>query len=254
MKKLLPSLLPLLFGLFSLLILTSCEDKRTVVSPSSKYPTASPTVSTPAALVTPLQKSNAAIVISRHANLRTADNASATVIRTVPQDATVEVIKQQGAWFLVKTETEQGWMHGNTLKLQNFQIASSAPNTSSNASPPFDSSTVPDLKIKGNRNSMIYHLPNCQNYADISARNAVWFKSEEEAQRAGYRMAKNCSGSSSTPSSSQQTPAKVYAPASPPQFDASSPGATARCRDGSLSYSASRRGTCSHHGGVAQWY
>lgn len=31
-------------------------------------------------------------------------------------------------------------------------------------------------------------------------------------------------------------------------------GATARCRDGSLSYSQHRQGTCSHHGGVAQWY
>jgi hypothetical protein len=30
-------------------------------------------------------------------------------------------------------------------------------------------------------------------------------------------------------------------------------GATARCRDGSYSYSRSRRGTCSHHGGVARW-
>lgn len=31
-------------------------------------------------------------------------------------------------------------------------------------------------------------------------------------------------------------------------------GATAKCRDGSLSYSAHRRGTCSHHGGVSVWY
>lgn len=30
--------------------------------------------------------------------------------------------------------------------------------------------------------------------------------------------------------------------------------ATARCRDGWCSYSQSRRGTCSHHGGVAEWY
>jgi len=30
-------------------------------------------------------------------------------------------------------------------------------------------------------------------------------------------------------------------------------GATARCADGSYSYSQSRRGTCSHHGGVAEW-
>lgn len=31
-------------------------------------------------------------------------------------------------------------------------------------------------------------------------------------------------------------------------------GATARCVDGTYSYSANRRGTCSHHGGVAEWY
>ena len=30
-------------------------------------------------------------------------------------------------------------------------------------------------------------------------------------------------------------------------------GATARCRDGSYSFSQSRRGTCSHHGGVGTW-
>jgi hypothetical protein len=31
-------------------------------------------------------------------------------------------------------------------------------------------------------------------------------------------------------------------------------GASARCRDGTYSFSQSRRGTCSHHGGVAEWY
>jgi len=30
-------------------------------------------------------------------------------------------------------------------------------------------------------------------------------------------------------------------------------GATAICKDGTYSYSQSRRGTCSRHGGVAQW-
>jgi len=30
-------------------------------------------------------------------------------------------------------------------------------------------------------------------------------------------------------------------------------GATAICRDGTYSFSAHRRGTCSHHGGVARW-
>lgn len=30
-------------------------------------------------------------------------------------------------------------------------------------------------------------------------------------------------------------------------------GASARCRDGTYSFSQSRRGTCSHHGGVVRW-
>jgi hypothetical protein len=30
-------------------------------------------------------------------------------------------------------------------------------------------------------------------------------------------------------------------------------GASAQCRDGTYSFSESRRGTCSHHGGVARW-
>lgn len=40
-----------------------------------------------------------------------------------------------------------------------------------------------------------------------------------------------------------------------PTFSDSGPpsGATAQCRDGSYSFSRNRRGTCSHHGGVAKW-
>ena len=38
----------------------------------------------------------------------------------------------------------------------------------------------------------------------------------------------------------------VYAPQAPD-------GASAQCRDGTYSFSHHRRGTCSHHGGVAEW-
>lgn len=39
-----------------------------------------------------------------------------------------------------------------------------------------------------------------------------------------------------------------------PRRSASAPaGASARCRDGTYSFSRNRRGTCSHHGGVAEW-
>ena len=46
------------------------------------------------------------------------------------------------------------------------------------------------------------------------------------------------------------TPTQVVVPTPVPQHPA---GATALCCDGSYSYSAHRRGTCSHHGGVCQW-
>jgi len=39
-----------------------------------------------------------------------------------------------------------------------------------------------------------------------------------------------------------------------PETCSSAPdGATAQCRDGSYSFSKSRRGTCSHQGGVSKW-
>jgi hypothetical protein len=40
---------------------------------------------------------------------------------------------------------------------------------------------------------------------------------------------------------------------SPTKASAAPQGATAQCRDGSYSFSQSRRGTCSHHGGVGRW-
>jgi hypothetical protein len=42
----------------------------------------------------------------------------------------------------------------------------------------------------------------------------------------------------------------VHRPVSAP---AAPPGATAKCNDGTYSYSQHRRGTCSGHGGVAVW-
>jgi hypothetical protein len=39
----------------------------------------------------------------------------------------------------------------------------------------------------------------------------------------------------------------------PENCSAAPQGATAQCRDGTYSFSQSRRGTCSHHGGVAKW-
>ncbi len=46
---------------------------------------------------------------------------------------------------------------------------------------------------------------------------------------------------------------RVHSPAYQTQQNTIPYGASAQCADGTYSFSQSRRGTCSHHGGVAQW-
>ena len=54
-------------------------------------------------------------------------------------------------------------------------------------------STDSTLKVVGNKNSKIFHLPGCSGYDRVSEKNRVYFNSAAEAETAGYRIAKNCS-------------------------------------------------------------
>jgi hypothetical protein len=68
---------------------------------------------------------------------------------------------------------------------------------------------------------------------------------------AATRQTLPASGGSSdeyyTNSKGNQVHRPVYSESGPPT------GATAQCADGTYSFSQSRRGTCSHHGGVSRW-
>ncbi len=67
-------------------------------------------------------------------------------------------------------------------------------------------------------------------------------------QNSQSRQAKpTCTDSGTYVNSKGQTVRRPENCTKPPQ------GATAQCRDGTYSFSQSRRGTCSHHGGVARW-
>jgi Protein of unknown function (DUF3761) len=57
----------------------------------------------------------------------------------------------------------------------------------------------------------------------------------------------NCTDNGTYVNSKGQTVRRPENCSEPPE------GATAQCRDGTYSFSRSRRGTCSHHGGVAKW-
>lgn len=47
-------------------------------------------------------------------------------------------------------------------------------------------------RLIGNRRSMIYHRPDCPSYHQVSPSNRVYFDSPADAERAGYRLARNC--------------------------------------------------------------
>ncbi|WP_411839571.1 Ada metal-binding domain-containing protein [Paracoccus sp. ME4] len=52
---------------------------------------------------------------------------------------------------------------------------------------------APDQQIiRGNRNSKIYHRPDCPSYDAVSERNVEIFATEVDAASAGYRLAGNC--------------------------------------------------------------
>jgi hypothetical protein len=67
------------------------------------------------------------------------------------------------------------------------------------------------------------------------------------AQAKAQQPQPNCTNNGTYTNSKGQTVQRPENCSSAPK------GATAQCRDGSYSFSQSRSGTCSHHGGVAKW-
>ena len=60
------------------------------------------------------------------------------------------------------------------------------------------SNGLADGKIIGNKNSKIYHLPGCSSYTKVSEKNQIKFESVEAAEKAGYKLAGNCSPDKNT--------------------------------------------------------
>ncbi|MFC8678078.1 DUF3761 domain-containing protein [Streptomyces griseorubiginosus] len=82
-------------------------------------------------------------------------------------------------------------------------------------------------------------------YGDDSASNEAATAGDDTNDSSSSDSSSSIGGTDSTEddSSSSSSGDTQQAPA----------GATAQCNDGTYSYSAHRRGTCSHHGGVAVW-
>lgn len=88
---------------------------------------------------------------------------------------------------------------------------------------------------------------------ESSPSDATPRRTEQPAQSGAVERARTTAGSGGTTSSDYYTNVDGER-VRRPTFSSSVPeGASAQCRDGSYSFSRNRRGTCSHHGGVARW-
>ena len=66
-------------------------------------------------------------VISEQANLRGTPSESGRIIEAIPRNTSIDVIKQNSTWFLVQTSELVGWLHGNTIELDNAVTVTKTP-------------------------------------------------------------------------------------------------------------------------------
>lgn len=96
-----------------------------------------------------------------------------------------------------------GWNHKKSRKhvsdhapifmaLGNASLASDAVKVAMRPAASERGSKVADGGIRGNRNSKIYHRPDCPSYNRMAERNQVGFADKQAAESSGYRLAKNC--------------------------------------------------------------
>ena len=104
-----------------------------------------------------------------------------------------EMVRQGLAWWfaryapadteLARLEAEAKaarrglWSQPNPVPPWNWRRGEGVPQTS---------------EVIGNRRSLVYHRPTCRGAATMSEKNKVTFLGEAEAEKAGYRRAKDC--------------------------------------------------------------
>ncbi|MFZ4795067.1 MAG: thermonuclease family protein [Blastocatellia bacterium] len=88
------------------------------------------------------------------------------------------------------------WQNGNPTPPWDYRAARREAGGNSltrvSSPPTTRSDSQSNAPVRGNRNSGIYHLPECPDYEKIGIRNRVSFKNEAEAREGGFRKARNC--------------------------------------------------------------
>ena len=97
--------------------------------------------------------------------------------------------KKSGTKKSTKSKKSTGTKKSKKSTIKTNRKSSSITKTKRNSSKGYTADTTQG-KIKGNKNSMIYHVPGGSSYDKISVNNVVYFDTEQDAINAGYRKAK----------------------------------------------------------------
>ena len=97
--------------------------------------------------------------------------------------------KKSGTKKSTKSKKSTGTKKSKRSTTKTNRKSSSSTKTKKNNSKGYTADTTQG-KIKGNKNSMIYHVPGGASYDKISVNNVVYFDTEQDAINAGYRKAK----------------------------------------------------------------
>lgn len=112
-------------------------------------------------------------------------------------DANAEMVRRGMAWVYVQfaprnsplfelerqaREARLGlWVDPSPVEAWRWRRGERSASGAESTRPSPRTGTTPE--VRGNRNSMIYHLPHCPNFDSVSPRNRVTFRSEAEAGR-----------------------------------------------------------------------
>jgi len=122
------------------------------------------------------------------------------------KDINLEQIRRGSAWFYRKYANELSYADAKIYELAETEARDKGRGlwASPGPIPPWELRAAQrgpsadwdleagDARIIGNRNLMIYHRPDCPDYDKVAERDRVPFKTEAEAEAAGYKKARSC--------------------------------------------------------------
>ncbi len=166
-------------------------------------------------------------------NLRDGPDISYSIVTVIPKGTAILIDEDcECSWIPVRYNQQEGYVCSKYISLS-LEYYTNGDRVQSPAQGPSHPAGAIALCNDGTYSFSKHRQGTCSHHGGV----AEWFYDNSTKK-----------SSSSKSHTKQYSSSNSYKTTTPPA------GATALCNDGTYSYSQNRRGTCSHHGGVAVWY